>query len=115
VQGGAVARGTVLPSCSKSRVFGCLFLSEDALRGLAKSWKAGRSSRGPNTPWSTTDGRDGLGLHGQCLGWEAGERSGPPSVHYDDDDDGGLNVSSSGFDSDSDSDGGASTATTTSA
>jgi hypothetical protein len=31
-QGGAVARGA--PACSKSRLFGCLFLSEDALRGL---------------------------------------------------------------------------------
>jgi hypothetical protein len=26
-----------------------LFVSEDALPGLAESWKAGRSSRGPTT------------------------------------------------------------------
>jgi hypothetical protein len=52
---------------------------------------------GPNTPWSAGDDCDGLRLQGQCLGWEAGERSGPP-VYYDDDDDGGLDVSSSGSD-----------------
>jgi hypothetical protein len=60
------------------------------------------------------DDCDGLHLQGQWLGWEAGERSGPP-VYYYDDDDGGLDLSSSGSDSDSDSDGGAPPAATTSA
>jgi hypothetical protein len=48
-QGGAAARGAALPSCSKSRLFGCLFFSENALRVLAESWKAGHSSLAPNT------------------------------------------------------------------
>jgi hypothetical protein len=50
-----------------------------------------------------------LSLCRQCLGWASGERSAPP------DDDGGLDVSSSGSDSDSDSDGAAPPAATTSA
>jgi hypothetical protein len=91
-----------------------MFFSEDALRGLAQSWKACRSSRGPTTPWSAADDRDGLRLQGQCLGWVPGERSGPP-VYDNDDDDGGLDVSRSGSDSDSDSDSGAPPAVTTSA
>jgi hypothetical protein len=77
---------------------------------LTQSWKAGCSSRGPTTPWSAADDRDGLRLQGQCLGWVPGERSGPP-VYVD----GGLDVSSSGSDSDSDSDGGAPPAATISA
>jgi hypothetical protein len=54
------------------------FFSEDALRGFAESWKTGCSSCSPNTPWSVAYDRDGLCLQGQFLGWEAGERSGPP-------------------------------------
>jgi hypothetical protein len=46
-QGGAAARGA--PACSKRKCRGCLFFSEDALPGLAGSWKGGRSSRGPTT------------------------------------------------------------------
>jgi hypothetical protein len=45
---------------------------------LAKSWKGGHSSLGPMTHWSAADDRDGLRLHGQCLGWGVGERSAPP-------------------------------------
>jgi hypothetical protein len=78
---------------------------------LTQSWKAGCSSRGPTTPWSAADDRDGLRLQGQCLGWVPGERSGPPVYG----DDGGLYVSSSGSDSDFDYDSGAPPAATTSA
>jgi hypothetical protein len=47
---------------------------------LAKSWKGGHSSLGPMTHWSAADDRDGLRLHGQCLGWGVGERSAPPRL-----------------------------------
>jgi hypothetical protein len=111
-RGGEVAeaaptQGVAAPSCSNGRFWGCLLFSEDALQGLAESWIGGLSSRGPTTHWSTADDREGLRREGQCLGWVAGERSGPPVY---DDDDGGLDVSSSG----SDSDGGAPPAATTS-
>jgi hypothetical protein len=108
-QGGAAARGA--PVCSNSSLFRCLFFNEDVLWGLAQSWKPVRSSRGPTTPWSAADDRDGLRLQGQCLGWVPRKRSGPPVY----DDDGGLDVSSSSSDSDSDSDGGAPPTATTSA
>jgi hypothetical protein len=111
---GAAARSA--PACSGSSLFRCLFFSEDALRGLLQSWKAGRSSQGPTTPWSAADDCDGLCLQGQCLGWVPGEKWSPP-IYDDDEDDGVLDVSSFGSDSDSDSDsdGGAPPVATTSA
>jgi hypothetical protein len=47
MQDGAVACGA--PACSKIKCGGCLFFSEDALPGLAESWKGVHSSRSPMT------------------------------------------------------------------
>jgi hypothetical protein len=79
-------------------------VSEVVARDFREASKVGRSSRGPTTLSSAVDGRDGLHLQDQCLGWGPGKRSAPPVY-----DDGGLDVSGS------DSDGGAPLAATTSA